>query len=189
MYIQFRKNSWNEGSVTHAYTYRFPFTNHFVQRDDYIENGINLEMKDGFDYLSLLSKEKYSFGTEITVRCSFLENAAPLIVISDSLDLCEDGAYRYGNFFEIVLYKNGINVWRLWKNENGKTVGHKRLGAAFPVTENEIHTISVRLEKSYIIISFDGMLFDMRAEDLFDSFHVGTTGGEGACRFYDMKID
>ena len=39
MHIAFQKNAWDESAVTHAYTYRFPYTNRFVQRDTCIENG------------------------------------------------------------------------------------------------------------------------------------------------------
>jgi hypothetical protein len=99
MYIDFKKGAWDESAVTHAYTYRFPFVNKFVQCDDHIENGKNPEMQDGFgyDYLSLITRERYPLGTKITTRCSFEGPAAPLFIFSDSLDLCEDGAYRYGN--------------------------------------------------------------------------------------------
>ena len=121
MYISFKNGAWDEGAVTHAYTYRFPFTNRFLQRDDCIENGVNPGMRDGFDYLSLLSREKFPLGTEITVNCSFSADAAPLFVVADSLDLCEDGVYRYGNFFEIVLYKKRNK--RLALVERGKRRG------------------------------------------------------------------
>ena len=189
MNIRFKKNAWNETALTHAYTYRFPYTNRFVQNDDCIENGQNPAMPDGFDYLSLMTREKYSLGTKITTRCSFSGNAAPLLIFSDTLDECEDGFRRYGNYFEVVLYKKGINVWRLWRKEDGTVAWHKRLGVEFPVSENEVHTLSVELKENYFDIDLDGMIFHLRAEDLFPSFHLGITGCEGPCRFYDMDIE
>ena len=102
MHIAFQKNAWDESAVTHAYTYRFPYTNRFIQHEDAIENGANPEMADGFDYLSIMSREAFPTGTRITTRCSFSGNAAPLLIFSDALDLCEDGVYRYGNYFEVV---------------------------------------------------------------------------------------
>lgn len=191
MYIDFKKGAWDEKDITHAYTYRFPFVNRFIQRDDCIENGKNPDMQDGFgyDYLSLVSRDKYPLGTTISTRCSFEGVAAPLFIFSDSLDLCEDGAYRYANYFEVVLYKDGVNVWRLWRDEAGEVKWHKRLGVSYPVSEKEIHKISVTLKQDYIVIDLDGMLFTLRAEDLFDSFHLGITGCEGLCRFYDMSIE
>ena len=189
MFIDFKSNAWDESEVTHAYTYRFPFVNRFIQNEDCIENGKNPEMSDGFDYLSIMTREKYPLGTTITTECTFSGSAAPLIIMSDALDLCDDGVYRYGNYFEVVLYKNGINVWRLWKEENGKVKWHKRLGAKFSVEENKKHTISVKFEENYITVDFNGASYTLRAEDLFPSFHLGITGCEGVCRFYNMSIE
>ena len=189
MYVSFRKGEWNEDRITHAYTYRFPDTNKFLQYDEYIENAVNPSIDFGYDYLSLITREKFPLGTTITTRCSFSGLAAPLLIFSENLDLCEDGSYRYGNYFEVVLYKDGINVWRLWREEDGTVTWHRRLGAEFPVTENEIHTLSVTLEENYFVIDLDGMKLHLRAEDLFPSFYLGITGCEGPCKFYDMTVE
>jgi len=190
MKINFAKGAWSTDEITYAYTYRFDDTNEFIQNADSIENAENPSCPaDGYDYLSLVSKEKYSFGTKMTTRCSFSGNAAPLIVIPDSLDLCEDGHMRYGNYFEVVIYKNGINVWRLWRKEDGTVTWHKRLGAEFPVSENELHTLTVEFKENYFVIDLDGFKVNLRAEDLFPSFHLGITGCEGPCRFYDMTVE
>ena len=123
MKISFQKGCWDETELTHAYTHRFPYTNQFIQREDCIENPQNPAMADGFDYLSVMTRKPYPLGTRITTQCSFTGMAAPLLIFSEDLELCEDGAYRYGNYFEVVLYKHGINVWRLWRTEDGAVGG------------------------------------------------------------------
>ena len=189
MKMNFRRSSWNEDRLTHAYTYRFPYTNRFIQHEDCIENPENPAMPDGYDYLSLMTKARYPLGTTVTTRCSFSGAAAPLLIFSEDLTLCEDGCYRYGNYFEVVLYKNGINVWRLWRLEDGTVTWHKRLGLEFPVSEGEVHTLSVQLKEDYVEIHLDGVSCSLRVEDLFPAFYVGITGCEGPCRFYDLCID
>ena len=189
MYTNFQKGAWDESALTHAYTHRFPYTNRFTQLPDCIENPENPAMADGYDYLSLMTRSVYPFGTKVTARCSFSGMAAPLLIFSEDLELCTDGCYRYGNYFEVVLYKHGINVWRLWRQEDGSVTWHKRLGVEFPVTENEIHTVSVQLKDSYMEISVDGLKLSLRAEDLFPAFYLGITGCEGPCRFYDLTIE
>lgn len=189
MNISFERNAWDESAVTHAYTYRFPYTNRFIQHDDCIENAANPAMPDGFDYLSLITREKYPLGTRITTHCSFSGDAAPLLIFADALDECADGFRRYGNYFEVVLYKNGVNVWRLWRKENGEVTWHRRLGAEFPVAVDEVHTLSAEVRENELFLDLDGMRFTLRAEDLFPSFHLGITGCEGPCRFYDMEIE
>lgn len=189
MNISFRRQAWDESAVTHAYTYRFPYTNRFLQHEDAIENGKNPAMSDGYDYLSIMTREKYPRGTKITTHCSFSGNAAPLLIFSDDLDTCADGVYRYGNYFEVVLYKSGLNVWRLWRGADGKVTWHKRLGVTFPVSENERHTLSTEVSENYLNITLDKLCVSLRAEDLFPAFHLGITGCEGPCLFYDMEIE
>jgi hypothetical protein len=190
MKINFSKGAWNTDELTYAYTYRFDDTNEFIQNEDSIENAENPNCPaDGYDYLSIVSREKFGFGTKITTRCSFSGNAAPLIVIPDGLDDCADGHKRYGNYFEVVVWKNGINVWRLWRKENGEVTWHKRLGMEFSVEENKIHTLSVEFKENYLTVELDGVKTALRAEDLFPSFHLGLTGCEGPCRFYDMTVE
>lgn len=188
MRISFANNGWDETHLTHAYTYRFPYTNTFLQREDCIENPANPAMPDGYDYLSLMTREKYPLGTTVTTRCSFSGTAAPLLILSEDLQLCEDGCFRYGNYLEVVLYRNGINVWRLWRDADGAVKWHKRLGVEFPVAENEIHTLSVEPKERYLDVELDGMRLSLRTEDLFSSFYPSITGCEGPCRFYDMEI-
>ncbi|MBP3665858.1 MAG: hypothetical protein J6K29_02285 [Clostridia bacterium] len=189
MLFRFQKDAWDESALTHAYTHRFPYTNRFTQLPDCIENPENPAMPDGYDYLSLMTRQSFPLGTTVTTRCSFSGMAAPLLIFSEDLELCEDGCYRYGNYFEVVLYKHGINVWRLWRLEDGSVTWHKRLGVEFPVTEGEIHTLSVTPSKEYIDIDLDGMKLSLRTEDLFPSFYLGITGCEGPCRFFDMKVE
>ena len=190
MYISFKKGAWDENSITHAYTYRFPDTNRFIQRDDCIENAENPTMDFGYDYLSLMTRDKFPLGSTITTRCSFSGQAAPLLIFSDSMERCEDGSYRYGNnYFEVVLYKDGINVWRFWRKEDGTVTWHKRLGLNFPVKENEMHTLSAKAEEDCLWIDLNGMKIELRTEDIFPSFYLGITGCEGCCRFYDMEIE
>lgn len=190
MKINFAKGAWSTDELTYAYTYRFDETNEFIQNEDSIENAENPKSPaDGYDYLSLVTKEAFGFGTRITTRCSFEGNAAPLIVIPDCLDDCADGYKRYGRYFEVVLYKNGINVWRHWRKEDGTPTWHKCLGMEFPVTAGEIHTLSVEFKENYMVIELNGVKTNLRTEDLFSSFHLGVTGCEGPCRFYDMTVE
>ena len=189
MYTNFQKGAWDEALLTHAYTHRFPYTNRFIQYSDSIENPPNPAMPDGYDYLSLMTRQAFPLGTKVTARCSFSGTAAPLLIFSEDLELCEDGCYRYGNYFEVVLYKQGVNVWRLWRQEDGSVAWHKRLGVELPVTENAIHTVSVQLKDGYMEIGVDGLKLSLRAVDLFPTFYLGITGCEGPCRFYDLTIE
>ena len=66
---------------------------------------------------------------------------------------------------------------------------HKRLGVEFPVSEQETHTLSVTPSENEFLIVLDGMRITLRVEDFFPAFHLGLTGCEGPCRFYDMTVE
>lgn len=190
MKIDFSRDAWTTDEIIYAYSYRFPETPVFRQLDDCVENREDPAAScAGYDFITLMTKEKYGPGTKITARCAYEGDAAPLLVFADQLDRCEDGYLRYGNYFEVVLYKNGINVWRLWKKEDGTVTWHKRLGVEFPVTEGEIHTLSVEIREQDLLIEADGFRMTLRTEDFFPAFHAGINACEGICRFYDMTVE
>jgi hypothetical protein len=184
----FADNSWKE--LTQAYTFRYVETPDFGQLADHVTTAKNPEHKEGFDNISLLSGETYSAGVKARLRCSFDGLGCPEIILVKKPEQCEDGAVRYGECFEIVLWKNGVNIWRHFMDENYKCSWHKRLGLTMPVSEGDIHELSVETKENYITFSVDGAhITTARTEDLFDSFYVGITACEGVVRLYDFEIE
>lgn len=186
--VDFSIGGWSEESIITAYSFRFTETPEFTQKNGYITTCANKDHREGFDNISLLTQERYGRGVEITLRCAFEVLGCPEIIIVEKMEDCEDGAVRYGPCFEVVLYKNGINVWRHYR-ENGKCFWHKRLGMEFPVTEDEEHTLVVMVQEKTLLIKLDGQKTVLRVDDLPEAFHVGLTGCEGIVRFYEMLID
>ena len=183
----FARDCWNQNDLTVAYSFRFTETPSFVQHEDCIGSGVNPEHREGFDNISLLSRETYGIGSKAEIHCSFEGMGCPEIIIVEKMETCGDGAVRYGACFEIVLYKNGLNIWRHYREE-GRCFWHKRLGLEFPVSEAEIHELSAEIRENYLTVTIDGKRFTLRVEDLFDSFHLGITTCEGIARVYDMSI-
>lgn len=187
MKFDFSRGRWNTEDVTYAYSYRFEETPVFVQHDDCVENTKNSEAKYGFDNISLLTRQAYKAGTRITTECAFEDLGAPLIVIADKLYTDERGVERYGDYLEVVLYKNGVNVWKMTM-ENKEVTWKKLLGVEFPVTEHEKHTLTVDIEEQVLTIWADGHKQMLRVEDLYPAFHVGINACEGYNRFYSMEV-
>ncbi len=184
----FAKNHWNQDELTVAYSFRFTETPDFVQHEDCIASGVNPNHREGFDNVSLLTKETYSAGTNATIRCGFEGMGCPEIIIVEKLEACDDGATRYGACFEIVLYKNGLNVWRHYREE-GHCFWHKRLGLEFPVAEGEIHEMTAEIKEDYLTVTVDGKRFTLRVEDFPKAFHIGITTCEGVACVYDMCVE
>ena len=150
----------------------------------------NLKISDeryGYDNISLLSRDKYIGGTRVETRCAFFDLGAPLIVIADQL-YDEDGVQKYGDYLEIVLYKNGVNVWRMQMDENKVVTWKKLLGVEFSVTEGDIHTLSAEVTADGLKIEADDRKMFLRIEALYETFHVGIDACEGLNRFYALSI-
>ena len=109
--IYFGDAAWKK-ELTQCYSFRFTETPDFTQNADHISTGVNKDHREGFDNISLLSPQPYTAGVKASLRCAFEGMGCPEIIIVEKPEKCEDGAVRYGACFEVVLYKNGVNVWR-----------------------------------------------------------------------------
>lgn len=183
----FAKDCWKLDELTVAYSFRFTETPQFVQHEDCIGSGVNSDHREGYN-ISLLTKDSYGAGAKASIRCAFEEMGCPEIIIVEKLEDCDDGAVRYGACFEIVLYKNGLNVWRHYR-EDGRCFWHKRLGLEFSVAENVIHELTAQIKEKELVVVIDGKRFTLRVEDFPEKFHLGITVCEGIASVYDMCID
>ncbi len=185
--IQFTKGDW-EDRLVHAYTARFQGTAKFVQEETCVRNSANEASADGFDYISLVSKEKYGSGTCISATCDFEAYGAPLLVFPHALTADENGELRYSDYHEVVLYENGINVWTLYRD--GEAIKYDKVFASkFPVEAAQQHRISVTLLEKGLEIFFRNHHYYVQLSDLPEQVHVGLTACEGINRFYDFTIE
>ena len=188
MYIDFSKGCWEEKEFTTCYSFRFTETPRFTQEADHIRTAVNPEHREGFDNISLLTRDTYTAGVTATLHCAFEGLGCPEIILAEKMETCEDGAVRYGACFETVLWKNGINVWRHYREE-GRCFWHLRMGLEYPVEEGKIHELRVQVLEQTLVIWLDGQKTTLRTEDLPKSFHMGLTGCEGIVRLYDWKVE
>ena len=185
--ISFIPGGWDNGELVYAYSYRFEETPVFLQREDCIENRKNDGAVYGFDNISLLTSEKYGPETTVTARCAFEDLGAPLIVLADSMARDSRGVCRYGDYLEVVLWKNGVNVWRMWM-VNGTVTWKQLLGVEFPVSEGEAHTLSVTAHADSLEITADGRKMWLHVPELYPAFHVDINACEGINRFYSFRV-
>ena len=135
-----------------------------------------------------MTKAQYGAGSRITTRCSFDGMGAPFLMIADKLYVDQDGYARFSNYIEVVIYEEGVNVWRMWPKDD--TVTWKLLaGVKFAVREGDIHTLTAEIGKERLTVDADGHRFSLYIPDIYTSFHLGIGACEGINRFYDMEID
>ena len=163
----------------------------FIVEDDCIHNTYNDELQD-WDYVSMVSKKRYSVGTKITTKCSFAKFGAPLIVFSDDISKDENGRNIYGHHYEIVAYEDGINIWSIVRcpERKEKPIFPTKVGSlSFHVDENTLIELEVTVEKGKIIAKLCGQVLEVTYSEIPEKFHVGITACEGDNRFTELKIE
>ncbi len=188
MKIEFKKDQWSMEGLTYAGSARFPAMPEMEQKEDHIANVTTDLAKDGYAYVSLVTKEKVQPGVKISSRCAFDDLAAPLFVLPRELEE-KDGYLYYSDYLEVVLWTNGINVWKLWKDKNGEVRILNLLRLKTPLQTGVIHDVAVEIKKDRFAIQVDDLNVELHCDEIYDSFHLGITGCEGPCRFYDMSIE
>ena len=188
-HILFGNGQWNGDELLTCYTFRYQEAPAFAQREDHIGNAVNPEHKEGFDNISLVTKERYTAGVKASLRCAFEGLGCPEIILVPEVENCPDGAARYGACFEIVLYKNGVNIWRHYMDEEHHCSWHKRLGVQIPVAESEQHTLCAEVKENGLEFSVDGWKTFLRVDDVPEHFHIGMTMCEGLVRLYEWNVE
>ena len=188
MKINFSENSWNTDDITYAYSYRFEETHVFDQHSDHVVNRKISDKDYDYENVTVLTKKQYAHKTRITTRCAFEGLGAPLITIADKMFTDPRGVVRYGEYIEVVLYKNGVNVWRMWMRD-GKVTWKHLLRAQFPMSEGDIHTLTIDIEEDTLKIEADEHKLQLLVDNLYTSYHLGINACEGVSRFYDLEID
>ena len=188
MKTNFGRGKWTCDNYLTAYSYRFDPALPFVQKDDCIEAPVCNLYRDGYASISLLEKNKFAPGITIRTECDFEGIAAPLIVIAEDVKKDENGIIRYDNYFEVVIYKNGVNIWRLWP-ENGKIVHKNLLRLVTPLETGKKHLLTITVTDKTIAAETNGIKATIPAADMFPEFYAGVTVCEGLCRFYSMDIE
>lgn len=189
MKLDFSRGAWNTDEIAYAYTYRFPGAPEFLQQEDCVENRPDSAGTFGCDWenISVLSRRTYTAGARIETRCAFFGSGAPLITVADRM-YDENGVSKYGDYLEIVLYRNGVNIWRMQMDGEKTVTWNKMLGVEFPVSEGDIHTLAVEVVSDGLRVEADAHRIFWRCTDIYETFHLGIDACEGLNRFYSLEI-
>ena len=143
-------------------------------------------------YAALVWKEPVEGPVEISSTMSFDVRMAPLIVIAPELADAKDGLKEFREHWEVVLYDKGINVWR-HEFRDGKPSWYLAAYLEEPFAPKMRHRLTVRIAprrgRMFFSVMCGGREFGYFEPAMAQRFHVGVTGCEGPCRFYDLKVD
>lgn len=198
MEINFTDKKW-ENLFFYAKSYRFDQDVKFSQKENYITNNINPDFPDGFEYINIFTKAKYSYTNKISTVMSFEEYGAPMITFCNSFDIDSLGNYRMNNYYEIVLYEDGINIWYLYLEDN-KCKWTKLGSFKFKVTNKDKHLLETTVFKDQLVISVDNVEYSLKISDVIhfepytkskyfpEKFHFGVGVCEQINRIYNIII-
>ena len=189
MLYTFTPGAWEDKNLQYAYSWRFERFPQFRQEADCIENNPIPDVENDFDYMGLMTPERYGPGTTLSVKMRFENLAAPMLLLSWEHELDDEGHVRTLEYYEIVIWKYGLNVWRHYTNS--RVPGHYlTLGAAFSLEESTIHTLKAEILSHRVKLTVDGgHSLDLYLPDLPESLNLGFCACEGICGIYDMEID
>lgn len=196
--ISFARGAWNTNDWIAVKSPRWSYLNDFVQMDDHILNRTpdlpddTIFKKHEQDvFSSILLKQTFSLGSEISATMSFDHRMAPLIVIAKPLGTDVAGRPEFREHFEIVLYDEGLNVWHHRYND-GKPSWHLAAFLRAPFKPKTKYDLKISLQKRHgtkqLTVSCAGYVFGYEDDDLPETFQTGITGCEGRNRFYSFHV-
>lgn len=145
-----------------------------------------------YDYVSIVTKERYGTGTTATAKCAFDHYGAPLIVLTDDIRTGGDGIDRYGLHFEVVVYENGINVWHIvpWPERTVRPIKPTLIAQRkFTLEDASLIDLSVSVGKKKLLICANGVELIAEHPDVPERFHIGITACENINRFYSFAVE
>ena len=118
-FTTFENGKWDQTLWLNVKSPRLNYLGEMVQHWDYITNKApNLPDETIFRkynndvYVALVLNRKFTGNAVISSKMSFDHRMAPLIVIAPELGKSKDGVPEFREHFEVVLFDEGINVWR-----------------------------------------------------------------------------
>ena len=187
MKYEFKRDTpWRDGFLV-ANCYRWECVPDFIEEEDHVRNQRSEGIATGFENASLILREPFTGDTHIETECAFDAWGAPLIVLADALETDERGRLRYREYYEVVLYEEGVNVWRLSTDQENTVSWKKIMSVDFPVAPMEKHALTVDLVGDTLEITADGRKMSVLLPEPFKKYYIGIDACENINRFYSLE--
>ena len=198
----FKPGRWNKADFIEVKSSRWPNINTFRQEADHI---VNVCPKDATPqemvskrapetYAAMIYKNPIKGNSEVKAEMSFDYRMAPSIVIAEKPGVSKDKNFpEFRTHYEIVLYDEGINVWRHWFNEKGKQVWRKVAFMKAKVRPGVKYEMEVDIKftaRGPVMTVKVGDIELGYTDDLLPrEYYAGIIACEGVNRFYEFEID
>ena len=196
----FEPGKWNKADFIEVKSSRWENVNTFKQEKCHI---VNVCPKDAtkIDMLSKRAPETYAAmiwknpikgNVIIKSSMSFDYRMAPSIVIAEKPGVSKKGFPEFRTHYEIVLFDEGLNVWRHWFKD-GKQVWRKVGFLKTKFKPNTKYELKVQIQFTgrgpVWTVSCGGHEFGFIDDLMPKEFYAGIVACEGVNRFYDFTVD
>ena len=198
LYCSFAQGKWNPTDWIMVKNSAWDhFSDHWVQNRDSIENPIPQNIhpekwetsKGDESYTSMVYKKPFRGDLTVRVSLTFSPRMAPLILFYSELGKDMAGRRELRNYTEIVFWDQGSNAWNhIYDDSTQKKVYHLSAFSEFPLSAETRHTVEVNKKGKALTIQVNGHKFGYLEHNLPEEVHLGITGCEGVCRFYDFTV-
>jgi hypothetical protein len=138
-------------------------------------------------YASMVYREKLTGNIAITSTMDFADRMAPLVVLTPALPENTAGRKEISERFEVVVFNEGVNVWRHWLKD-GKPTYRLAAFARFPLEKGTKYQLEVKKIGKTLIVTTAGHTFGYSDDALPEAFYAGIMGCEGVNHFYDFAL-
>ena len=193
----FTQDGWKKEDWILLKSPRWDYIGGWVQKDGYIQNQVSDESLPGEklqrenNFTSMVYKEPVPGNATISATMLFEYKMAPEIVLANSVDKNENGDPQYAEYWEIVLFNEGLNVWH-HQIVDGKPFWRRAAFVNVPFEANTKYTMEAKVQFTskcpILTVTCNGVKFGCMLPELKRNFYAGITGCEGINRFYDFKL-
>lgn len=202
--VDFRSNKWDRAQWIHVRHSEWNRGTPFVQTDEGIVNWSDAAWSDEEIYArhqidvfsAMLLTNRFSGAAAFATSVSFDHRMAPAIVLADGVEKDAQGRDELRDFYEFVLYDEGLNVWLHRRPaDGGKATVEKVafLEARFEPKKDYSLFVSVTPKKTQagavhdIRIACAGHVLGFRDAHFPSAYRAGIIGAEGRCRFRNFR--
>lgn len=192
-WMEVRHGEWNRGSPIRQMADCVMNSNDDAWSDEDLYRNHQADV-----FSSLISTNVWTAPKSFVCELSFDHRMAPAIAIAWNIVRDAEGRPEFRDMYEIVLFEDGLNVWRHRRPEgSGKSVIDKvaflkrkylpKTKYALSVTLAEKKVYGGRLTREMTVTCGDDVL-GFQDEQIPKAFQAGVIGSEGRCRFYSFEV-
>lgn len=198
----FARGGWDPAQWLMVKEPRMEKMGEWIQEDDCIRNRVpdGASDKDLWGkraketFANMVLKDRIFRDAEIRCVMSFDDRMAPTILVRCAVEKNKDGIVENRDMHAVVIYDEGINVWR-YRHEDflaakpGTNQGwRKAVFSRFTLLPKTRYDVTVTMKQSSVEVKVGDHHIGFVDETMAPEGHIGICGCEGVNRFYEFSV-